>query len=124
MDEFDYQLKFVIAPGDLDEVRGILAELKADSAKVVLMPEGVTHEATQARGLWLTEICKTEGFRYSPRLHVDLWGDKRGVWLLNSQRHRLRDRGGSDAHRDGLIAVGNVRRDDQVELIQSYESGS
>ncbi len=43
------------------------------------MPEGVTHESTKARGLWLTDICKTEGFRYSPRLHVDLWGDKRGV---------------------------------------------
>jgi 7-carboxy-7-deazaguanine synthase len=33
----------------------------------------------QERGLWLAEICKTTGYRFSPRLHVDLWGDKRGV---------------------------------------------
>jgi 7-carboxy-7-deazaguanine synthase len=79
-DAFDYQLKFVIStPGDLDELRRMIAKLHADASKVVLMPEGVTHEATKARGLWLAEICKTEGFRYSPRLHVDLWGDKRGV---------------------------------------------
>ena len=31
------------------------------------------------RALWLAEICKQEGFRFSPRLHMDLWGDRRGV---------------------------------------------
>jgi 7-carboxy-7-deazaguanine synthase len=31
------------------------------------------------RGLWLAEICKESGYRFSPRLHVDLWGDRRGV---------------------------------------------
>ena len=31
------------------------------------------------RGIWLAEICKSEGFRFSPRLHVDLWGPRRGV---------------------------------------------
>jgi 7-carboxy-7-deazaguanine synthase len=29
--------------------------------------------------VWLAEICKQEGFRFSPRLHVDLWGNRRGV---------------------------------------------
>ena len=80
MDEYDYQLKFVIsAPEDLGELRKMVAELNADASRVVLMPEGVTHEATKERGLWLSETCKREGFRYSPRLHVDLWGDKRGI---------------------------------------------
>ncbi len=80
MGEFEYQLKFVIAaPGDLDEVRRMVTELGAEADKVVLMPEGVTHEATRGRGLWISEICKVEGFRYSARLHVDLWGDRRGV---------------------------------------------
>jgi 7-carboxy-7-deazaguanine synthase len=31
------------------------------------------------RGLWIVEACKREGFRFSPRLHIDLWGDRRGV---------------------------------------------
>jgi 7-carboxy-7-deazaguanine synthase len=29
--------------------------------------------------VWLTEICKRYGFRFSPRLHVDLYGNRRGV---------------------------------------------
>jgi 7-carboxy-7-deazaguanine synthase len=29
--------------------------------------------------VWLAEICKQEGFRFSPRLHVELWGNRRGT---------------------------------------------
>jgi 7-carboxy-7-deazaguanine synthase len=80
MCEYPYQLKFVIAsPGDLQEVERMLRELNAPPSRVVLMPEGVTRETMHERGLWLAEICKTTGYRFSPRLHVDLWGDKRGV---------------------------------------------
>ena len=80
MNEFDYQLKFVVAAAsDLEEVQSMLAELKAERERVLLMPEGITPEITRERAQWLAEICKREGFRYSPRLHVDIWGDKRGV---------------------------------------------
>jgi len=44
-----------------------------------LMPEGTTREAVRERGRWIAEACKSSGYRYSPRLHVDLWGDRRGV---------------------------------------------
>jgi 7-carboxy-7-deazaguanine synthase len=80
MREYSYQLKFVItSPGDLPEVERMRQELNALPAQVVLMPEGITRETMRQRGLWLAEICKTTGYRFSPRLHVDLWGDKRGV---------------------------------------------
>jgi 7-carboxy-7-deazaguanine synthase len=80
MHEYPYQLKFVIAsPSDLPEVERMRRELNAPPSRVVLMPEGVTRETMRERGLWLAEICKTTGYRFSPRLHVDLWGDKRGV---------------------------------------------
>jgi len=80
MSEFDYQLKFVIAsPEDLAEVTAILNETAADRSRVVLMPEGTSPDVTNKRAQWLAEICKREGFRFSPRLHVDIWGDKRGV---------------------------------------------
>jgi 7-carboxy-7-deazaguanine synthase len=80
MREYDYQLKFVVAsPEDLSEINAIVAETRADRARVLLMPEGTKPEVVLQRGLWLAEVCKHEGFRYSPRLHVDLWGDKRGV---------------------------------------------
>jgi 7-carboxy-7-deazaguanine synthase len=77
---YEHQLKFVIARAeDLDEVRTIVASLRADAGRVILMPEGVEPAVLRERSVWLAEICKEEGYRFSPRLHVDLWGSKRGV---------------------------------------------
>jgi 7-carboxy-7-deazaguanine synthase len=77
---YDYQLKFVVAsPDDLGEIRGLVKTLAADSAKIILMPEGTDTAVLRERGIWLAEICKSEGFRFSPRLHVDLWGNRRGT---------------------------------------------
>jgi 7-carboxy-7-deazaguanine synthase len=77
---YEYQLKFVIAaPGDLDEVERIRKEIGVAAARVVLMPEGTRQETVHERGVWLAELCKQGGYRYSPRLHIDLWGDRRGV---------------------------------------------
>ena len=80
MAEYDYQLKFVVSSeADLAEIDTMQAQLNAPREKVLLMPEGVRSDVLRERGLWLAEVCKTHGYRYSPRLHVDLWGDKRGV---------------------------------------------
>lgn len=80
MQTYDYQLKFVVAaPEDLAEIETIVDEIRAQRDRVLLMPEGTSPATMQERGLWLAEIVKQRGFRYSPRLHVDLWGDKRGV---------------------------------------------
>lgn len=78
--EYPHQLKFVVAAAeDLAEIRELVIELEADRRNVILMPEGTSPEVLHERSLWLAELCKAEGFRYSPRLHVDLWGDRRGV---------------------------------------------
>ncbi|MCX6626116.1 MAG: hypothetical protein NTW28_00605 [Candidatus Solibacter sp.] len=53
--------------------------LNAGRERVILMPEGVDIERLRERGVWLAEVCKAEGFRFSPQLHVDLWGAGRGV---------------------------------------------
>jgi 7-carboxy-7-deazaguanine synthase len=77
---YAYQLKFVIAdPQDLLEVEQMRETLEAPRANILLMPEGTTAETIQQRGLWIAEICKEHGYRFSPRLHVDLWGNRRGV---------------------------------------------
>ena len=80
MRSYEHQLKFVVAdPKDMDEIRSLLDQLAADRSKVILMPEGIDSEVLRERSLWLAEICKQEGFRFSPRLHVDLYGNKRGT---------------------------------------------
>ena len=81
MDRSDYQLKFVIdMPSDLPEVQSILNSLNGvDPKKVLLMPQGVTRSELEERSPWLIEACKQLGFRFSPRLHIDVYGNKRGT---------------------------------------------
>jgi 7-carboxy-7-deazaguanine synthase len=81
MERGDYQLKFVIdRPPDVDEVLALLAELPgADRDKVLLMPQGVTRAELAERGPWLADVCKEHGFRYCPRLHIELYGNRRGT---------------------------------------------
>ena len=80
MGAYEYQLKFVVAKSeDIEEIRRLLDELAADRSKVILMPEGIDPNVLRERARWLAEICKREGFRFSPRLHVDLYGNTRGT---------------------------------------------
>jgi 7-carboxy-7-deazaguanine synthase len=80
MNRYDYQLKFVVQNrADLDEVQRLVRDLGAPATSVILMPEGVTAEVLRERSLWIAEVCKEEGFRFSPRLHVDLYGNRRGI---------------------------------------------
>jgi 7-carboxy-7-deazaguanine synthase len=80
MAAYPYQLKFVIeAPEDLAEVERIVTETEADRNRVILMPEGTDVGKLSERARWLAEICKTTHFRYGPRLHIDLYGNLRGV---------------------------------------------
>jgi 7-carboxy-7-deazaguanine synthase len=77
---YPYQLKFVVCtPQDLEEINKIVEEVRADRERVVLMPEGTDAQTLHDRGGWLVEICKREQYRYGPRLHVDIFGNKRGV---------------------------------------------
>ena len=78
--EYPYQLKFVITSAeDVKEAKDIVEEIGADRSRVLLMPEGTTRQAVNERAQWLVEVCKDFGYRYCPRLHIDIWGDKRGV---------------------------------------------
>jgi 7-carboxy-7-deazaguanine synthase len=80
MGEYAYQLKFVVSSQeDLGEIETIVGETGADRSRVMLMAEGTTVETIYERAAWIVEVCKRDRFRYSPRLHIDLWGNKRGV---------------------------------------------
>lgn len=80
MARYDYQLKFVVSsPADLEEIHQLVEQLGAPADRVLLMPEGATPEALRQRSLWLVEHCRKCGYRYSPRLHIFLYGNRRGV---------------------------------------------
>ncbi|MCU0227333.1 MAG: 7-carboxy-7-deazaguanine synthase QueE [Bryobacterales bacterium] len=77
---YPHQLKFVVErQEDLPEIQALCAELQAAPGQVLLMPEGRDTATLRERAVWLAEVCKEHGYRLSPRLHVDLWGDRRGV---------------------------------------------
>jgi 7-carboxy-7-deazaguanine synthase len=72
--------KFVIAEKiDLEEVLTMVETYGIAPEKAWLMPEGTSAKMLAQRRLWLVEICKAYGFRYSDRLHVQIWGAKKGV---------------------------------------------
>jgi 7-carboxy-7-deazaguanine synthase len=81
LERYACQLKFVVAePGDLHEIEELLAALPPVApASVLLMPLGTHASEVGARARWLAELCKARGYRYTPRLHIDLYGDTRGT---------------------------------------------
>jgi organic radical activating enzyme len=72
--------KFVIAcMADLDEVLALQNEFSIPASRILLMPEGRTAAELDTTAADIAELCRTHGFRFCDRLHIRLWGDKRGV---------------------------------------------
>jgi len=72
--------KFVVSSdADLAEVSQIIKNHNLPRDRVLLMPEGRDESTLRDRRTWLAEICRDQGFRFSDRLHIQLWGSKRGV---------------------------------------------
>ncbi|HEY0944615.1 MAG TPA: 7-carboxy-7-deazaguanine synthase QueE [Opitutaceae bacterium] len=82
VDGYDYQFKFVVAsPADVDELEAMIAKLDREIPrhKILLMPEARTLATMRERATWLSEVCKARGYRYAHRLHIELYGNKRGT---------------------------------------------
>ncbi len=81
VDGYDYQLKFVVEQRrDFSEIQGILKKLKnVDSARVLLMAQGKTKRELSRKSRWIVDLCKANGFRYTPRLQIELYGNRRGT---------------------------------------------
>lgn len=78
---YDYQLKFVVERrGDFGEIGDLLAELdNVDSSRVLIMAQGRTRRALAKNAGWIVELCKKHGYAYTPRLHIELFGNRRGT---------------------------------------------
>jgi 7-carboxy-7-deazaguanine synthase len=77
----DYQLKFVAdKESDFAEVEDILERLSnVERSRVLMMPQGTTRKELQERAPWIVKLCKQHGFAYTPRLQIELWGNRRGT---------------------------------------------
>jgi 7-carboxy-7-deazaguanine synthase len=72
--------KFVIQnQSDLEEVQQLIERYALSPENIYLMPEGTSPETLRSRQQWLVEVCKQQGFHYTDRLHVHIYGAKRGV---------------------------------------------
>ncbi len=63
---------------DMSEILNLITEFKIPSDKILLMSEGTSVES-QLGNIWLHDECLKYGFQYTPRLHIILFGNKRGV---------------------------------------------
>lgn len=97
MDSNDYQFKFVYSdPSCVDEILDIYNRMGAIVDKMddysrmyyfkthpnkhtMLMPEGTTEEMLAGKRQEIADICVKHGWSYSDRMHIIIWGDKRGV---------------------------------------------
>ena len=82
VDAYDFQLKFVVTEeSDMPEVNALVERVReAASAPVrdddvLLMPEGATRERLNETRERVADLAMEHGYRYTPRLHVDLWND-------------------------------------------------
>jgi 7-carboxy-7-deazaguanine synthase len=72
--------KFVVSDEkDVAEVLAIQSAHDLPSHRIVLMPLGMEKSEQEARMPSVIEWAKHHDFRFSPRLHILLWGPKRGV---------------------------------------------
>ena len=81
MEGYDYQLKFVVEQRrDFSEIQELLRKLKnVDPARSFIMPQGRTKKELREKAQWIVDFCKAKGFRYTPRLQIELYGNRRGT---------------------------------------------
>lgn len=70
--------KFVVdKKEDLGKIKKFIEKNNISREKVILMPQGTNRKDLTKKSQWLAEICKKENLRFTPRMQIDLWGDKR-----------------------------------------------
>lgn len=79
---YPYQFKFVVStPDDITEIQQLVHTVGSTIPpdKIFLMPEGVTVEQLDSKTDFLLDICRKYGYRYCDRLHIRLFGNKKGT---------------------------------------------
>lgn len=72
--------KFVVdTPEDMLEVKELIETYNIPANRVYLMPQGTTEAMLHEKQQWVVELCKEFGFNYTDRIHIHIYGAKRGV---------------------------------------------
>ena len=86
VDTYNSQLKFVVTGReDMGEIENRVERIREQTSSnvsnsdVLLMPEGVTRDQLDKGRTVVAELAQEYGYRYTPRLHVDLWNDAPGT---------------------------------------------
>jgi len=69
----------VVEEPDYAEAEALVARLAWPLDRVILMPEASSREQLRARALAVAEAARARSFRFSSRLHLELWGGRRGT---------------------------------------------
>ena len=72
--------KFVCSSeADADEIAAFEAEFKVARRRIIVMPEASSQQRLEERRKIVFEVCKDRGWRFSDRMHVAIFGERRGV---------------------------------------------
>lgn len=73
-------LKLVVqSEADYAEADSLVARLNWPRDRVLLMPQANDRETLRSRSLLVAEAARARGLRFSTRLHLELWGGRRGT---------------------------------------------
>lgn len=82
VDDYNTQLKFVVTGSeDMVEIESIVSDIRSVTSNqvcdsdVLLMPEGTNQKDLADRQTKVADLAMEYGYRYTSRLHVDLWDD-------------------------------------------------
>lgn len=72
--------KFVVdSEKDFEEIEEVIKKFSMPADKIFLMPQGVTADELLKKHDFIIEYCKKQGYRFTPRLHILSWGQKRAT---------------------------------------------
>lgn len=76
----DVQIKFVVeSADDLPEILALVEGWQIDRDHVYLMPQAADEASLHERGRVVAELCRQEGFNFTGRMQIELWGNERGT---------------------------------------------
>jgi 7-carboxy-7-deazaguanine synthase len=81
LDRYEFQLKFVLTTkNEVDEVDELLSKLPPiPPDRIIIMAEGISSDVQHRRQRELVSLCIERGWRLTPRLHIDLFGNTKGT---------------------------------------------